>query len=133
MTFQGVEIDGLSGVSPSEVEPLLAMVAESGSTIGVGAVRDVPPEIDLTAYRPLAGRRVTASDGPFAIALRLRMPDQDVSIRSLRVTFQVGDGPVQVQTIPAAARLCPDHGDKPQCQAPDVPPVSAARGGSIRP
>jgi hypothetical protein len=119
--FLAAEAVGLTGASALDVEPLLALTSESGSLIGVGAVRDVPPEIAIAAYRPLAGRRVAATDGSFAVALRLTMPDGDVSITGVRVTFRIGDGEPQSQMIPAAARLCPDRGERARCPAPDPP------------
>jgi hypothetical protein len=125
VTFVSLELTGLVGATSAQVEPLLAIVAESRSTIGIGAVRDVPPEIDVGAYRALRARSLASSDGPFAIAVRLTMPDHEVSFASARLTFRIGDGEPQTQTIPAAARLCPDHGTRPRCPAPTLAPPGA--------
>lgn len=119
-----VELHGLelvdADVDIAEVTPLAVdMTAVDGDAIGVVRASEAgTARAAVEALEPLVGFRFRSDDtignGHVVVRIDGRAPGV-VSFDAVRLSFSVNGGPVQVQEVPSAVRLCIDDPQPARC------------------
>jgi hypothetical protein len=103
VTLQGAELVGLSG----QVDVSVVLLPRTHGGIGIIREADLPSGLNVGSAPPLSVASMTSVSGLSQVLVRMRPKAAGRSSASaVRVTFQVGSGPTQSETFPAAVVIC---------------------------
>jgi hypothetical protein len=90
----------------TETHALVSVLGEETTWIGAMTESDLENVIDLDTYRPLAGARFSAADGPVALVIRVTGSGPMQGFDGVVLSFRRNDGPVVEDHIPLRASIC---------------------------